>query len=54
MTKLIFTPYVARRLLKMGNPILDIKPDKENPIKTVFIFEVTEKFNHDLIIASKH
>lgn len=25
-TKSVFTPYVARRLLRMGNPILDIKP----------------------------
>ena len=29
-TKSVFTPYVARKLLHMGNPILDIKPMKEN------------------------
>ena len=29
-TKSIFTPFVARNLLKMGNPIIDIKPYKED------------------------
>ena len=33
--KEIFTPYVARRLLRMGNPICDIKPMKENKDKTI-------------------
>ena len=32
--KSIFTPYVARNLLRMGNPIFDIKPDKNNSSKT--------------------
>lgn len=53
-TKSIFTPYVARRLLKMGNPIVDIKPCKEDRNKTIFVFEVTEKFEKDLEVASKH
>jgi len=52
--KEIFTPYVARRLLRMGNPIHDIKPDKTNKDKTIFIFEVTDKFNIDILVASKH
>lgn len=52
--KYIFTPYVARRLLKMGNPIFDIKPDVINKDKTVFIFELTEKLKQDIAIASKH
>ena len=52
--KEIFTPYVARRLLKMGNPIYDIKPQKENRDKTIFIFEITEKFDKDMVSASKH
>lgn len=52
--KEIFTPYVARRLLKMGNPIYDIKPQKENRDKTIFVFEVTGKFNEDMDSASKH
>lgn len=52
--KEIFTPYVARRLLRMGNPIIDIKPDKNNRDKTIFIFEVTDKFNADIVEASQH
>ena len=46
--KSIFTPYVARNLLRMGNPIFDIKPDKNNSSKTIFIFEETEKLKHDM------
>lgn len=53
-TKSVFTPYVARRLLKMGNPIVDIKPCKEDRSKTIFVFEVTEKFRKDFEVASKH
>lgn len=53
-TKSIFTPYVARRLLRMGNPIFDIKPCKEDRSKTIFVFEVTEKFKKDFEVASKH
>lgn len=52
--KEIFTPYVARRLLNMGNPIYDIKPQKENRDKTIFVFEITEKFNKDMASATKH
>ena len=47
-TKCIFTPFVARNLLKMGNPIIDITPDKNNKDKTIFVFENTEKFRTDL------
>ena len=46
--KIIFKTYIARRLLKMGNPIIDIKPDKQHEGKTIFVFEITEKFNDDL------
>ena len=53
-TKCIFTPYVARRLLKMGNVIIDIKPCKENRDKTIFVFEDTEKLQSDLLIATSH
>jgi len=52
--KEIFTPYVARRLLKMGNPIIDIKPDKENRLRTIFLFENTKKLQEDMAVASKH
>lgn len=52
--KEIFTPYVARKLLKMGNKIVDIKPYKGNRDKTVFVFEVTDKFIEDMAVATKH
>ena len=52
--KSIFTPYVARNLLRMGNPIFDIKPDKNNSSKRIYIFEETEKLKHDMASATKH
>lgn len=36
--KSVFVPGIARRLLKMGHPIYDIKPKKENPDASIFIF----------------
>lgn len=52
--KEIFTPYVARRLIRMGNPIYDIKPQKEDRNKTIFVFEVTEKLQKDMASATQH
>lgn len=46
--KSIFKPYLARNLLKMGNPIADIKPDKSDTSRTIFVFEETDKFTKDL------
>lgn len=45
--KSVFVPGIARKLLKMGNPIYDIKPKKENPDASIFIFAETEKFKKD-------
>lgn len=45
----VFTPAKARRLLKMGNPIFDIKPQKEDREKSIFLFKITDKFKADLI-----
>ena len=52
--KSIFTAGVARHLLKLGNPIYDIKPDKGNKDKTIFIFEETEKFMNDMASVKNH
>lgn len=52
--KSIFEPRVARYLLKRDNHIFDIKPNKDNPDKTIFIFELTEKLRLDLASVSKH
>ena len=53
-TKCVFTPFVARKLLKMGNPIIDIKPCKENRDKTIFIFENTQKLKDCMASATRH
>ena len=53
-TKCIFTPFVARGLLRMGNPIVDIKPDKNNKDKTIFVFEDTNKLKEDMVKATQH
>ena len=37
--KSIFSPRMARILLKNGYEIIDIKPFKENRDKTIFIFK---------------
>ena len=42
--KLVFNAGVSRRLLKMGVPIADIKSDRTNPDKTVFVFKRTPEF----------
>ena len=50
--KSIFAPATARRLLRMGNFIIDIKPDKNNIDKTVFVFRDDEKLRKDLLTLS--
>lgn len=42
--KLVFNAGVARKMLKMGLPIADIKADKTNHDKTVFVFKRTPEF----------
>lgn len=36
---IIFSGNVARQLLKQGYQIIDVKPDKTNKIKTIFVFK---------------
>lgn len=42
--KLVFNAGVARRMLRMGLNIADIKSDRANPDKTVFVFKRTPEF----------
>ena len=46
----IFKPSRARKLIKLGYRVYDIKLDKNEPEKerTIFIFENSEKFQLDL------
>lgn len=46
-TKLIFKPYIARRLIKNHN-LIDIRPDKNDPVRTVFVFEDSLKLRDDM------
>ena len=42
--KLVFNMGVARALLKAGCAVIDCKPDKANPDKTVLVFKNDELF----------
>lgn len=48
----IFKPQLARKLLKLGNNICDIKADKNNTDRTIFIFKNTNKLKEDLATLS--
>lgn len=43
-SKLIFDARIARALCKKNFPIIDIKPLRGEPEKTVFVFANTEEF----------
>lgn len=51
-SRLIFKPNIARRLLKMGCEIIDIKADRDNKQKTIFVFKRDEQFdrNFDTVV----
>ena len=42
--KTIFAAGLARKLIKDGFIVIDIKPNNRNEDKTVFIFEKTDEF----------
>ena len=44
VSRLVTDARVARKLLKRGYVVIDIKPNKSNPDKSVFIFENTDEF----------
>ena len=47
MSKIVLRLDHARKLLRMGYKIIDIKPLKENPQSSVFVFEVSGNFLSD-------
>lgn len=47
-SRLIFDAKIARKLLKQGFVVTDIKPNRENTEKSIFIFENTEEFKRAL------
>lgn len=52
-TKLIMNPIMARKLLHKGNAIIDVKPKKESPRETIFVFDLTDKLLKDMESLSK-
>lgn len=42
--KLVFNAGVSRQLIRMGLVVADIKKDRDNPDKTVFVFKRTPEF----------
>lgn len=47
-TKIIFKPYIARGLLKRGHKMVDIKPYRDNPDRSIFVFEKTVQLLEDM------
>lgn len=40
----VFSPAVARKLLRDGYRVVDIKPSRTDPRRTIFLFEVEPGF----------
>ena len=51
--KLIFNMGVGRALLKAGAQVIDVKPDRANPDKTVLVFKNDEVFQRELARINK-
>ena len=43
-SRLVFDAKMARKLLNQGFVVIDIKPNRENTDKTIFVFENTDEF----------
>lgn len=43
-SKIIFSPQLANFLLKRGYPIINLKPKRDRPNESVFVFEIDEYF----------
>ena len=42
--KVVISPVIARKLVQAGCLIVDIMPDRKNSSKSVFVFQVDDKF----------
>ena len=45
--RLVFNMGVGRALLKVGCQVIDVKPDRTNPDKTVLVFKNDELFQEE-------
>lgn len=43
----VYIAPIARAMLKKGHTVIDIKPNREIPNATVFVFKDVENFNED-------
>ncbi|WP_297419631.1 hypothetical protein [Clostridium sp.] len=51
--KLVFKPEIARKLIRMGYRIVDIKPNKQIKNMSVFIFAIEGNLKEDLATLTK-
>lgn len=53
-TKLIFRTYIAKGLINAGFPVIDIKANRDDPARTVFVFpdSISLRDNMQRIIKS--
>jgi hypothetical protein len=47
-TKLIFSPQLAQWLLNDGSKVVDIKPKRDYPNETVFVFAIEDGFSDSI------
>ena len=52
-TKIVMYPNVARKLLKLGYKIVDIKPKKEDARSSLFVFAVEGNFKRDFNVLMR-
>jgi len=51
--RLVFNMGVGRALLKCGCQVIDVKPDRSNPDKTVLVFKNDEVFEREFSRINK-
>lgn len=51
--RLVFNMGVGRALLKAGCTVVDVKPDRANPDKTVLVFKNDEIFDREFARINK-
>lgn len=49
----VFKLFIAKELIKMGYIVVNIEPNRNNKLLTVFFFEDTEQFRRDLDYVMK-
>jgi len=50
---IVFDGETARKLLRLGYTIIDVKPDKRNKIKSVFVFRYENDIDRAIATVNK-